>query len=135
MPASRHPSIPRISPGRLQQRGSSLAGASGPLLAAILVALVTFLAFLPILTSQFLDWDDEETLLTNPHYRGLGWTNLKWMLTTGHMGHWLPLTWVSFGLDYLVWGMNPSGYHLTNLLLHTAAAVVFFFVALRLLRI
>src|SRR5437867_12198407 len=35
---------------------------------------------------------------------------------------------MTLGLDYLLWGMNPLGYHLTNLLLHAANAAVFFFV-------
>src|SRR5439155_20750479 len=37
------------------------------------------------------------------------------------------------GLAYVLWGMNPLGYHLTNLLLHAANAVVFYFVAFRIL--
>src|SRR6266852_5911122 len=52
---------------------------------------------------------------------------------TTHLGHYIPLTWMTLGLDYLLWGMNPVGYHLTNLLLHAANAVVFFFVVRRLL--
>ncbi|HXJ80523.1 MAG TPA: tetratricopeptide repeat protein [Candidatus Methylomirabilis sp.] len=102
--------------------------------APLLVALITVVVFLPTLRNQFLDWDDPINFLNNPSYRGLGWSNLRWMLTTTHMGHWIPLTWVTFGVDYLLWGMNPFGYHLTNLLLHAAGAVVFYFVALRLLR-
>src|SRR5712691_1046038 len=45
----------------------------------------------------------------------------------------MPLTWISFALDYLLWGMNPFGYHLTNLLLHAASAVLVFLIARRLL--
>lgn len=103
-------------------------------LAPPLVALITFATFLPILQNGFADWDDPQNLINNPHYRGLGWGNLRWMLTTTLMGHWIPLTWLTFGVDYLVWGMNPVGYHLTNLMLHTAGGVAFYFVALRLLR-
>src|SRR5439155_16229836 len=40
---------------------------------------------------------------------------------------------MTLGMDYLLWGMNPVGYHLTSLLLHTTSAVVFFFLARRLL--
>src|SRR5207247_4441573 len=40
---------------------------------------------------------------------------------------------MTLGLDYLLWGMNPFGYHLTSLLLHAANAVVFFFVVHRIL--
>src|SRR5216117_3621169 len=101
-------------------------------LAPLLVALFTLAAFLPALQNQFVNWDDKDNFLDNPHYRGLGWIHLWWMWTT-HLGHYIPLTWMTLGLDYLLWGMNPLGYHLTNLLLHAANAVVFFFVVRRLL--
>src|SRR5256886_5877310 len=101
-------------------------------LAPLLVALFTLAAFLPALQNQFVNWDDKDNFLDNPHYRGLGWTHLRWMWTT-HLGHYIPLTWMTLGLDYLLWGMNPVGYHLTNLLLHAANAVVFFFVVRRIL--
>jgi hypothetical protein len=54
--------------------------------------------------------------------------------TTFLMAHYIPLTWMTLGLDYVIWGMNPAGYHLTNLLLHAANAVLFYFMALRVLR-
>src|SRR5213594_3953589 len=92
-------------------------------LAPLLVALFTLAAFLPALQNQFVNWDDKDNFLDNPHYRGLGWTHLRWMWTT-HLGHYIPLTWMTLGLDYLIWGMNPTGYHLTNLLLHAANAVL-----------
>src|SRR5438034_977960 len=101
-------------------------------LVPVLIAVVTFAAFLPTLQNQFVNWDDPRNFLENPHYRGLGWTHLRWMWTT-HLGHYIPLTWMTLGLDYLLWGMNPVGYHLTSLLLHAANAVVFFFVGCRIL--
>src|SRR5438093_4164284 len=101
-------------------------------LVPVVIALITCAAFLPTLQNQFVSWDDDKNFLENPHYRGLGWTHLRWMWTT-HLGHYIPLTWMTLGLDYLLWGMHPLGYHLTNLLLHAANAVVFFFVVRRLL--
>src|SRR5881396_3156322 len=101
-------------------------------LVPVLIALVTVAAFLPALQSQSVSWDDAENFLDNHYYRGLGWSQLHWMWTT-HLGHYIPLTWITLGLDYLLWGMNPVGYHLTSLLLHAANAVVFFFVVRRLL--
>src|SRR5213593_2583432 len=100
--------------------------------APVLIALATFAAFLPTLQNQFVNWDDPRNFLDNAHYRGLGWSQLRWMWTT-HQGHYIPLTWMTLGLDYLLWGLNPVGYHLTNLLLHAANAVVFFFVVRRIL--
>src|SRR2546427_1325453 len=98
-----------------------------------LIALVTFVPFLPTLDNQFVRWDDDDNLVENPHYRGLGWTHLRWMWTTSHIGHYAPLTWMTFGLDYLFWGLKPVGYHLTNLLLHAANAAIFYLLALRIL--
>ena len=97
-------------------------------------ALVTLAVFWPVLRNQFVDWDDDTNFVNNPEFRGLGWANLRFMLTTTLMGHWIPATWITFGADYLLWGMNPRGYHLTNLLLHAAAAVAVYFLSLRLLR-
>src|SRR2546426_2922968 len=111
---------------------SALTQRWGSWLVPVLIALVTFAAFLPTLRNQFVTWDDPTNFLDNPHYRGLGWTHLRWMWTT-HRGHYIPLTWMTLGLDYLLWGMNPSGYHLTSLLLHAVNAVVFFLVGRRLL--
>jgi Flp pilus assembly protein TadD len=91
------------------------------------------LAFEPALHNQFLDWDDLENFTNNANFRGLGGPHLAWMWTTTLLGHYVPVTWMSLGLDYLVWGMDPLGYHLTNVLLHAANAVIFYFIALRLL--
>ena len=96
---------------------------------AAFIALITALAFLPALRNEFVNWDDYETLVNNTNYRGLAWTQLRWMFTTFYLGHFQPLSWVSFALDYLVWGTNPLGYHLTNVILHAANAAVFFFLA------
>jgi tetratricopeptide (TPR) repeat protein len=104
------------------------------LLIPAILAFGCFVAFLPALTNGFVNWDDGTNLVRNPHYRGLGWTQLSWMLTSPLLGHYMPVTWITFGLDYLLWGMMPFGYHLTNLLLHVANAVVFYALALRLLR-
>ena len=113
-------------------------GPSSPLsrwLMPLLIALLAFAAFLPALENGFVSWDDEKNFLENPRYRGLGWTQLRWMFTTFHGGHYQPLSWLTLGVDYVVWGMDPFGYHLTNLLLHAANAVVFYFITLHLLRL
>jgi len=97
------------------------------------LALVTAVVFAPSLRGGFVDWDDPINFLENPYYRGLGWPQLRWMLTANVMGHWIPVTWLTLGADYALWGMNPFGYHLTNVLLHAASAALFYLVARRLL--
>ena len=49
------------------------------------------------------------------------------------MGHYIPVAWLTFGLDYTLWGMNPLGYHLTNNLIHSVNTALFYLVALRML--
>src|SRR5262249_36269613 len=100
---------------------------------AFFAAAVAFVAFLPITRNGFVDWDDTAVLLDNPRYRGLGWTEISWMFTTLHMSLYRPITWVTFGLDYLLWGVNPAGYHLTSLLFHAVNAALVYLIAVRLL--
>ena len=89
--------------------------ASGPPIALFLLSLAVFA---PTLLNGFVKWDDDVNLLDNPHYRGLGWSHIRWMFANTLTGHYIPVTWLSFGLDYTIWGMNPIGYHLTNVVLH-----------------
>ncbi|HWN90409.1 MAG TPA: hypothetical protein VNQ15_03330, partial [Verrucomicrobiae bacterium] len=105
----------------------------GRFLFPVAAVVLTFLCYLPALANGFIDWDDSPLLLRNPHYRGLGLDQLRWMFTTRLMGHWMPLNWISFGLDHAVWGMTPFGYHLTNLLLHAINAAVVYALASKLL--
>ncbi len=98
-----------------------------------LVSLAAFAAFLPAVGGAFLNWDDAENFVANPHYRGLGPAELRWIFTAVHMGHYIPVTWLTFALDHVVWGMNPAGYHLTSIVFHAVNAVLVYFIALRLL--
>jgi protein O-mannosyl-transferase len=98
-----------------------------------MIVVAVFLAFLPALPGQFLNWDDDINFVGNQGFRGLGWAQLRWMWTTPLMGHYIPLTWMSLGLNYALGGMNPWGYHLGNVLIHAMNTVLFYFVARRLL--
>jgi tetratricopeptide (TPR) repeat protein len=98
-----------------------------------IVAAATLAAFSPALPGEFLNWDDDTNFLNNPHYRGLGLANLRWMFSD-YFGHYMPITWMTLGLDYVLWGMNSRGYHATNLILHAFNAVLCFLVLRELLR-
>ena len=101
----------------------------------VVIGVSTFLSFLPALQLGFVEWDDFANFVTNFQYRGLTLEHLHWMLTSVRGGHWIPATWVTFALDHAVWGMDPFGYHLTNVLLHSVNAIVFFVLARSLLRL
>ncbi|MBI5239222.1 MAG: tetratricopeptide repeat protein [Elusimicrobia bacterium] len=102
------------------------------LLAALLFAVVAAV-FSPALDCGFVNWDDNLYITENLDFRGLDWVHVRWMFTTMHGGLYQPLYWLSLGLDYVLWGLDPFGYHLSNLLLHAANAVVFWAAASSLL--
>jgi hypothetical protein len=96
--------------------------------AMLIVAAVTFVCFLPALDGGFLNWDDETNFLENPAYRGLSWSHLHWMFFESHrtvrVGNYQPLTWVSHAIDHALFGMDPHGYHVVNVLLHAVNAAL-----------
>jgi len=98
-----------------------------------LLVIAVLAAFWPALGADFVNLDDDQNLLQNPSYRGLGGTQLGWMFTTAHMGHYQPLTWVSFAVDHARAGMEPGAYHLSSVLLHALVAVAVFALFRRLL--
>jgi Flp pilus assembly protein TadD len=89
------------------------------------VVLLTLGVYWQTLGFGFLTLDDPALVTDNPPVlAGLTWSGLRWALTTGHVGNWVPLTWLSHMLDCQIWGLDPWGHHLTNLLLHTANVLV-----------
>ena len=105
------------------------AGISGrrTLVLAGAMALLAFLTFLPALGHDFLVYDDDQYVTANPAVRaGLTGSSVRWAFTSGHAANWHPLTWLGHMVDVQVWGLEPRGHHLTNLLLHAANAAVLF---------
>jgi len=87
---------------------------------AIIIALITLAVYLPALRNDFVIWDDDGFILNNYHIRSLNWAFFKWAFTDTSLDFWRPVTWIADAVDYAVWGLNPVGYHLTNILLHAA---------------
>jgi tetratricopeptide (TPR) repeat protein len=90
----------------------------------LLVFAATAACFAGALRNQFV-WDDWALVARTVGFRGFDLRHLFWMFTTRHMTVYMPLPWLSYAVDYAVWGLNPLGYHLTNVLLHAAAATLF----------
>jgi hypothetical protein len=103
---------------------------------AVALALIalTFAAFSPALANNFVNWDDEDNFLKNDHYRGLGWTEVRWAWATFHVGAYQPLGWMLLSTEYLAWGLDPLGYHAVSLAWHAATVVALYATTLHLLR-
>ena len=111
-----------------------LSGKSQTRVLIVLIASVVFACYMPTLNNGFV-WDDDVNFTENFNYRGLSTSHLNWMFTTFHDANFHPLAWLTLGFDFVLWGMNPAGYHLTNLVLHVLNAVLFFFLIIEFLRL
>ena len=100
---------------------------------AVVVAFFAIAAFIPALQNGFVNWDDDRNFLDNRSYRGLGAAQVKWAWSTLWLGVYQPLAWLLFEAQYVVWQLDPRGYHLTSLALHAANAVVLYLLTVALL--
>lgn len=97
------------------------------LIMAVLSAVTLFM-YRGVLSSDFAYYDDESYILDNDNINsGITWGGIKWAFTAvGYSDNWHPLTWLSHMLDVQVFGLNPGGHHLTNLVLHIVATLLLF---------
>ena len=103
------------------------------LLAALGIALAAILINLPTLRFQFVSWDDSHYITENPWIRGWTAANLTHIFTQPWFVSYMPLQLVSYVLDYSLWGFNPYGYHLQQIILHALDSVLAFELVRRLL--
>jgi protein O-mannosyl-transferase len=98
----------------------------------LFLTLVTFMAFWQVQNNEFINLDDNVYVTENPYVQqGLTFRGLFWAFTKVHVGHWHPMTWLSHMLDYNLYGLNPSGHHITNLLFHIANTLLLFLLLYR----
>lgn len=101
---------------------------------ALTAGLICLLVFSKSLFFEFVNWDDPDYVIYNQAIRNLDWDFFVWAFTAPDMGWLMPLTWISFAVDYQIWGLNPLGYHLTNVTLHAANTCLVVLIADRLLK-
>ncbi|HKV42299.1 MAG TPA: tetratricopeptide repeat protein [Blastocatellia bacterium] len=98
-------------------------------LAGSLLAATTLLAYWPVKDLQFVNYDDTLYVTSNTHVQGgLDWSSISWAFRTTSASNWHPLTWLSHLLDYQLYGLNPSGHHVTSLLIHLVNVLLLFWV-------
>ena len=108
--------------------GKSRAGV-GDLLICLVLAVVTAAVYVQVRHHQFINLDDPYYVTENAQVsNGLSLQGLAWAFTHSHSANWHPLTWISLMLDCQLWGLNPGGHHLTNLLFHAVNAMLLFLV-------
>jgi hypothetical protein len=96
----------------------------------LLLVIVSFLAFIPSLNNDFVNWDDIVYIMNNDMITSFSWINLQKIFSTYFMGNYHPFILLSFSFDYNLFKLSPHGYHVHNLLLHiinTFLVYTFFF--------
>jgi tetratricopeptide (TPR) repeat protein len=99
------------------------------LLAALIVA-ATATAYTPALQAGFI-WDDDDYVTENPLLPAPDGLRRIW-LSMDAPSQYFPLVYTSFRIEYALWGLDPYGYHLVNVLLHAANALLVWWLLRRL---
>jgi len=101
----------------------------------LLAAVITALVYLPSLGNGFVDWDDHVYVYENAGLALEGAGFLWWAATSVVSSNWHPLTLLVYGAEYELWGLDPLGYHLVNVLLHSANTVLVYIAGLMVFRL
>src|SRR6478609_2175093 len=100
---------------------------------SLLLFGMTLLAYWPVTKNDFVNFDDQVYLTGNKFVKqGLTWEAVKYAFTSGDVGNWHPITWLSHEVDVECFGMEAGRHHLVSLVLHALNGVLLLWV-LRLL--
>jgi len=127
-----------VAAGRvgLRQKLESIVMASPQkrnLAICLLLAVVTLALYSPAFGHPFIfNYDDDLYVNNNAHVKaGLTWETVRWALTSTESSNWHPATWLSHALDCTLYGLNPHGHHVTNVLFHVLNVVLLFLLLVR----
>ncbi len=94
---------------------------------ALALAVITFAVYFRTLQNGYISYDDYDYITSNPLVRqGLTWHGIAQAFTTFDQSNWFPMEWLSLMATSQFFGLSPAAYHLTNLVLHIADAVLLF---------
>ena len=100
----------------------SLRGRTLPVWQGALIVVLVFLAYLPALRGGFI-WDDDEYVTNNPLLTAPDGLRRIWF-SMDSPSQYFPLTYTVFCMEHSLWGLNPTGYHSVNILLHAINALL-----------
>lgn len=112
--------------------GHGAAEKNRPLLWLLLILLLFSLIYLPSLSYEFLNFDDDVYLTNNPLVTDFDLATIPRIFSADHTALFSPLVILSFALEYQIWGPNPSGYRLVNFLFHAGSILLLFWLCMRL---
>jgi tetratricopeptide (TPR) repeat protein len=104
------------------QRMTPFFRRAAPVLYALSIAVVTFLAYRPAWHGGFV-WDDDAYITHNPLLVAPDGLRRIWF-SLDSPSQYFPLVYTTFRLEHALWGLDPTGYHLVNISLHVMNALL-----------
>jgi len=99
---------------------------------SVLLCGTIIAVYWPLKNNGFINFDDNLYVADNETVkRGLTPEGIKWAFRFNDKGYWQPLAWLSHMLDCELYGLNPAGHHLTNLMIHLANTLLLFWLLSR----
>jgi Flp pilus assembly protein TadD len=95
------------------------------ILTLLLLVILAGGLYLNTLDNLFTNWDDS-MIYGNSYVRSLGWENLKRIFTYIKGSTYQPIRVLSYAVDYYFWGLNPVGYHITNIFFYIINCIMVF---------
>jgi tetratricopeptide (TPR) repeat protein len=93
----------------------------------VLILVVVMAVYGRVIGYPFVNYDDNNYVTENSHIRnGLTWSGATWAFSSTEHSNWHPLTWLSHALDCEIFGLQPYGHHLTNIVFHALNSVLLF---------
>jgi len=102
----------------------------GTWVALVLLFLATLVVYIPAIRGDYI-WDDDYYVTHNDTLTSVEGLGRIWF-EVGATVQYYPLVFTTFWLEYRLWELDPTGYHVVNILLHAGSAVLLFFVLRRL---
>ena len=96
--------------------------------AFLILILISITFFFQAIHFDFVNWDDDLYVYNNVTIRSFDWDNIKTWFTKPFVALYVPVPLISYALDYRFFGADASGFHLTNILLHTANTAIIFLI-------
>jgi protein O-mannosyl-transferase len=102
------------------------------ILICVFLMVATFSIYAQVQDHKFINFDDDKYVTNNLSVQaGLTSENIIKVFTKTHFGLWVPITSLSYMIDYEIYGLNPKGYLLTNLFFHITNSLLLFVVLFR----
>lgn len=99
------------------------------------IVVITYVLYFPAFSFDFINWDTDRYVIDNPYITELTWENVKYYFTNFYFLMYLPITLLTYAVDYHIASLDPSMFHITNVIFHLFNSAFVFLFIYKLLRV